>query len=87
MLFLTKTLHLNCVLVFLTSQRLLIQFGTTRLIIRSKLFTGNTLRLLESFLSNRYQRVTINGQNLDWLPILAGAPQGSILFDLYQRSS
>ena len=25
-------------------------------------FTGNILRLLQSFLSNRYQRVTINGQ-------------------------
>ena len=42
-------------------------------------FTGSILRLLQSFLSNRYQRVTINGQTSDWLPILAGVPQGSIL--------
>ena len=27
----------------------------------------------------RYQRVTIIGQSSDWLPILAGVPQGSIL--------
>ena len=38
-------------------------------------FTGSILRLLQSFLSNRYQRVTINGQTSDWLPILAGVPQ------------
>ena len=30
-------------------------------------FTGNILRLLQSFLSNSYQRVTINGQTSDWL--------------------
>ena len=39
-------------------------------------FTSNILRLIQRFLSNRYQRVTINGQ-MDWLPILAGVPQGS----------
>ena len=42
-------------------------------------FTGSILKLLQSFLSSRYQRVTINGQTSDWLPILAGVPQGSIL--------
>ena len=42
-------------------------------------FTGNILMLLQSFLSSRYQRVTINGQTTDWLSILAGVPQGSIL--------
>ena len=42
-------------------------------------FTGSILKLLQSFLSNRYHRVTINGQTSDWLPILAGVPQGSIL--------
>ena len=42
-------------------------------------FTGSILRLLQSFLSNRYQRVTINGQTSDWLPILAGVPQRFIL--------
>ena len=40
---------------------------------------GNLLKLIESFLSDRYQRVTINGQSSDWLPIKAGVPQGSIL--------
>ena len=42
-------------------------------------FTGNILKLLQSFLNNRYQRVKISGQTLDWLHTLAGVPQGSIL--------
>ena len=80
MLVLTETLHLRCVHVFLTSQRLLIRFGINGLFVRWKLgFTGSILKLLQSFLSNRYHRVTINGQTSDWLPILAGVPQGSIL--------
>ena len=42
-------------------------------------FTDSILRLLQSFLSNRYQRVTVNGQTSDWLHILAGVPQGPVL--------
>ena len=42
-------------------------------------FTGSILKLLQIFLSNRYQRVTINGQTSNWLPLLAHVPQGSIL--------
>ena len=42
-------------------------------------FTDSILRLFQKFLSNKYQRVTINGQTSDWLPILAGVPQESIL--------
>ena len=81
MLALTKTLHLKCVHVFLTSQRLLIKFDMKGLFMKGETmgFTGSILRFLQSFLSNRYQRVTINSQTSDWLPILAGVPQGSIL--------
>ena len=32
-----------------------------------------------SYLSKRRQRVVINGQSSDWVYILAGVPQGSIL--------
>ena len=42
-------------------------------------FTGNIFSLLQSFFSNRYQRITNNGQTSDWLPILARVPQRSIL--------
>ena len=36
-------------------------------------------KLIESYLSNRFQRVVLNGQTSLWRPILAGLPQGSIL--------
>ena len=45
-------------------------------------FAGSILRLLQSFLSHSYQRVTINGQTTDWLPILAGVSQVSILVSI-----
>ena len=45
--------------------------------------SGKALLLLESFLSNRKQRVVLNGQNSDWLDIEAGVPQGSILGPLF----
>ena len=34
---------------------------------------------MESFLSERYQRVLINGQSSEWASIKAGVPQGSFL--------
>ena len=37
---------------------------------------------MESFLSERYQRVLINGQSSEWASIKAGVPQGSILSPL-----
>jgi hypothetical protein len=40
---------------------------------------GNVLLWLSDYLSNRQQRVVINGQSSEWLPIKAGVPQGSIL--------
>ena len=37
------------------------------------------LDLIGSFLENRFQRVVLNGQTSEWLPVRAGVPQGSIL--------
>ena len=41
--------------------------------------SGNPLDLLSSFLSDRKQRVFLNGQTSEWRNVTAGIPQGSIL--------
>ena len=41
--------------------------------------SGKLLYLLKDFLSNRSQRVTLNGQYSEWKDVKAGVPQGSIL--------
>ena len=41
--------------------------------------SGNLLKIIEDFLSNRYQRVVLNGQSSGWAAVNAGVPQGSIL--------
>ena len=40
---------------------------------------GNLLKTLKYFLSNRKQRVVLNGTESPWETILAGVPQGSVL--------
>ena len=51
--------------------------------IKSIDISDTLLKLIESFLSNRYQRVLLNGQSSTWLPISAGVPQVSILGSLF----
>ena len=41
--------------------------------------SGNLLKLFQSFVSDRQQRVVLNGQHSNWSPVLVGVPQGSIL--------
>ena len=41
--------------------------------------SGNLLNLIKHYLTDRSQRVLLSGQCSNWQPILAGAPQGSIL--------
>ena len=40
---------------------------------------GNVLKLFQSFLSDRQQRVVLNGQDSNWAPVLAGVSQGLVL--------
>ena len=44
---------------------------------------GNFLTLVQSFLSDRYRRVVLNGRASSWADVKAGAPRGSILLLFY----
>ena len=44
---------------------------------------GSALKLFESYLSNRQQRVAIHGSYSDYLSIESGVPKGSVLGPLF----
>ena len=43
----------------------------------------SAIKLIQSYLSGRFQRVKCNGKVSDWLPLCCGAPQGSLLGPLF----
>ena len=43
----------------------------------------SAIKLIQSYLSGRFQRVKCNGKVSDWLPLRCGAPQGSLLGPLF----
>ena len=45
--------------------------------------SGKLLRLIKDFLSNRKQRVVLNGQCSSWMDVQAGVPLGSLLGPLF----
>ena len=51
--------------------------------LKSMGFSDSLLKLIQSFLSNKFQRILLNGQTSKWLPVKAGVPQGSILGSLF----
>ena len=42
-------------------------------------FSDNSLKLIHSYLTNRYQRTKLGSSNSIWLLIILGVPQGSVL--------
>ena len=47
--------------------------------LKSNGISGNLSSFLENYLSNRHQRITLNGTESSWKAISAGVPQGSVL--------
>ena len=47
--------------------------------LKSNGINGSLLQWFESYLTERYQRVAIEGTSSDWAPIEAGVSQGSVL--------
>ena len=45
--------------------------------------SDSLLKLIQNFLTNRFQRVLFNSQTSEWLPVKAVVPQGSILVPLF----
>ena len=48
--------------------------------------TGNSLKLIESFLSNRSQCVVLNGQSFSWTPFFVGVPLAPICAEFHFRT-
>ena len=45
--------------------------------------SGDLLELIQNLLSNKFQRVVLNGKTSEWEKINTGVPQGSILRQLF----
>ena len=43
---------------------------------------GSVLSICTEFLSDRMQRVVVDGGASEWIPIISGVPQGSLLCPL-----
>ena len=71
--------------VFLDISKAFDKIWLPGLIFKIKSFgiSGDLLELIKNFLSNRFQRVVLNGQTSEWEKINAGVPQGSILGPLF----
>ena len=48
-------------------------------------FDYNALKLIKSYLSNRWQRTKINTSFSSWSELITGVPQGSVLGPTFQH--
>ena len=71
--------------VFLDISKAFDEISLPGLIFKIKSFgiSSDLLELIKNFLSNRFQRVVLNGQTSEWGKINAGVSQGSILGPLF----
>ena len=71
--------------VFLDISKAFDKIWLTGLIFQIKSFgiSGDLLELIKNFLSNRFQKVVLNGQTSKWEKINAGVPLGSVLGPLF----
>ena len=78
-------LHLKLEVSFWTYLKHLTMFGMYAYYINSNrmVINGPLLTLIKIFLTNRFQRVVLNGQTSKWKEVLAGVPKGSILGPLF----
>ena len=51
--------------------------------LKSMGISNTLLKLIKSFLKNRFQRVVLNGQMSEWLLVKGGVLQGSVLDPLF----
>ena len=42
-------------------------------------FSKNSIKVINSYLKNRWQRVQVNNSYSQWFELLLGVPQGSVL--------
>ena len=41
-------------------------------------FSRTSLKLMQNYLCNRQQRISVNGSFSNWIEVIVGVPQGSI---------
>jgi hypothetical protein len=67
--------------IFLDFAKAFDKVPTRRLLkkVRAHGITGKLLAWIENWLTNRRQRVILRGEFSDWIEVLSGVPQGSVL--------